>query len=149
MPDFLIVIYPWIKAFHIICVIAWMAGMLYLPRLFVYHTAAEVGSVQSETFKTMERKLLRMIINPAMIGTWVFGLYLASPVGTVDWGQAYMWLKLVLVLIMSGVHGILAASFRKFATDTNTRTEKFWRIFNEIPAVIMIGIVILIVVRPF
>jgi protoporphyrinogen IX oxidase len=140
-------LYLWLKAFHVIAVIAWMAGMLYLPRLFVYHCEAEAGSRQSETFKVMERRLLRAIINPAMVATWVLGLWLA-------WDQSLFkagWLhgKLVLVLILSGIHGFLTRAVREFAEDRNVRSQKFYRIINEIPAVLMVGIVILVIVKPF
>jgi putative membrane protein len=140
-------LYQWLLAFHIIAVIAWMAGMLYLPRLFVYHCEADPGSRQSETFKVMERRLLRAIINPAMVASWVLGLWLA-------WSGNFLsapWLhgKLVLVLVMSGVHGLLARWMKDFAADRNRHTQKFFRIMNEVPTVLMIGIVILVVVKPF
>jgi len=140
-------LYLWIKALHVIAVISWMAGMLYLPRLFVYHTAAEVGSQQSETFKVMERRLLRAIINPAMIATWVLGLWLAYDAG---WFSA-PWLhgKLLLVVGLSALHGMFAAWVRAFAEDRNTHSQKFYRIINEVPTVLMIGIVILVIVKPF
>ncbi len=139
--------YNWIKAFHVIAVIAWMAGMLYLPRLFVYHCEAEPGSRQSETFKVMERRLLKAIINPAMIATWVFGLIL---VWQGDWIRSpWFHAKFVLVLAMSAMHGFLTARVRDFALDRNTRSQKFYRIINEVPTVLMILIVILVVVKPF
>jgi putative membrane protein len=139
--------YEWLKAFHVIAVIAWMAGMLYLPRLFVYHCEAAPGSPQSETFKVMERRLLRAIINPAMIATWVLGLWLAWQGGWLyaGWFQA----KFILVLGMSGVHGLLARYVRHFATDQNRHSQKFYRIINEIPTILMIAIVLLAVVKPF
>src|SRR6185312_12879804 len=139
--------YEWIKALHVIAVIAWMAGMLYLPRLFVYHCEAEPGSKQSETFKVMERRLLRAIINPAMIVTWLAGLYLAW---SGEWFSAG-WLhgKLLLVLILSGVHGFFARCVKDFAADRNTRSQKFYRIFNEVPTVLMMLIVIFVIVKPF
>jgi putative membrane protein len=139
--------YEWIKALHVIAVIAWMAGMLYLPRLFVYHCEAEAGSKQSETFKVMERRLLKAIINPAMIVTWLAGLYLAW---AGHWFSAG-WLhgKLLLVLILSGVHGFFSRCVKDFAADRNLRSQKFYRIINEVPTVLMIGIVILVVVKPF
>ena len=139
--------YEWIKAFHVIAVIAWMAGMLYLPRLFVYHCEAEPGSRQSETFKVMERRLLRAIINPAMMAAWVLGLGLAYWGGwyTFHWLQA----KVALVLLLSAIHGLLARWVRDFAADRNQHTQRFYRIINEIPAILMIGIVILVVVKPF
>ena len=142
--------YPWIKAFHIISVIAWMAGMLYLPRLFVYHCDAEPGSVQSETFKVMERRLLKAIINPSMIVAWVLGLTLAFTPGIVDWSSdGWMHVKLVLVLAMSAVHGSLAKHVKLFAADKNEKSAKFFRILNEVPTVILICVVILVVVKPF
>jgi putative membrane protein len=139
--------YRWLLAFHIIAVIAWMAGMLYLPRLFVYHCEADPGSRQSETFKVMERRLLRAIINPAMVLTWVLGLTLAWMGG---WFTApWLHLKLVLVLGMMGVHGILSKYVREFAADKRRKSAKFFRILNEVPTVLMIFIVILVVVKPF
>jgi putative membrane protein len=139
--------YEWIKAFHILSVIAWMAGMLYLPRLFVYHAAAPVGSPQSETFKVMERRLLKAIINPAMIATWIFGLTLVYLGG---WEKAgWMITKFVLVMILSGVHGLFVRYWRDFASDRNRRSEKFYRIINEVPTVLLIGIVLLVVLKPF
>jgi len=141
------VLYLWIKAFHVVAVIAWMAGMLYLPRLFVYHCEAPKGSPQSETFKVMERRLLKAIINPAMIVTWVLGLILAWQG---DW-FSFGWLhaKLALVLGLSALHGFFARWVRVFAEDRNTRPAKFYRIVNEVPTVLMIGIVILVIVKPF
>src|SRR5450631_1166920 len=139
--------YEWIKALHVIAVIAWMAGMLYLPRLFVYHCEAEAGSKQSETFKVMERRLLKAIINPAMIVTWLAGLYLA-------WAGHWFssgWLhgKLLLVVLLSGVHGFFSRCVKDFDADRNLRSQKFYRIINEVPTVLMIGAVILVVVKPF
>ncbi len=144
--------YGWIKAFHIISVIAWMAGMLYLPRLFVYHCAAEKGSVQSETFKVMERRLLRGIINPAMVATYVFGLWLAWFVADsryVGYLPGWLWAKLVLVAGLSGVHGMLSRWRKDFATDSNRKTANFYRFINEVPTVLMILIVLLVVLKPF
>ena len=140
-------LYLWLKAFHVIAVIAWMAGMLYLPRLFVYHSDTPKGSIQSETFKIMERRLLKAIINPAMIVTWVLGLYLAWDGGWYTSG----WLhgKLLLVLILSGLHGVYVRRLKEFAADRNTRPAKYYRILNEVPTVLMIGIVILVIVKPF
>ncbi|MET3354792.1 protoporphyrinogen oxidase HemJ [Xanthobacter autotrophicus] len=140
-------LYSWIKALHVIAVISWMAGMLYLPRLMVYHCAAEAGSVQSETFKVMERRLLKAIINPAMIVTWLAGLYLAYAGGwyLAGWFHA----KFALVLVLSGFHGALSRWVRDFAQDTNTRPARFFRIANEVPTLLMVGIVILVVVKPF
>jgi protoporphyrinogen IX oxidase len=144
--------YEWIKALHIIAVIAWMAGMLYLPRLFVYHCEAEKGSVQSETFKVMERRLLRAIINPAMIATWVFGLWLAwlGPDSRYGWfASGWLWAKIILVLGLSAVHGLLARWRKDFARDRNRHSQKFYRIINEVPTVLMILIVLLVVLKPF
>jgi putative membrane protein len=139
--------YEWIKALHVVAVISWMAGMLYLPRLFVYHCDAEIGSRQSETFKIMERRLLKAIINPAMAVTWLAGLYLAF---AGHWFSAH-WLhgKLLLVIAMSGLHGFFARCVKDFAANRNLRGPKFYRSINEIPTVLMIGIVILVVVKPF
>ena len=139
--------YEWVKALHIIAVMAWMAGMLYLPRLFVYHCEAEAGSRQSETFKTMERRLLKVIINPAMIVTWLAGLYLAwaGHLFSAGWLDA----KLVLVLILSGIHGFFSRWVRDFAAERNKHSQKFYRIINEVPTILMILIVILVVVKPF
>src|SRR3954464_3111459 len=139
--------YEWVKALHVIAVIAWMAGMLYLPRLFVYHCEAAAGSKQSERFKLMERRRLKAIINRAMIGTCVAGLYLAW---AGHWFSAG-WLhgKLLLVLALSGMHGFLARCVKDFAADRNTRSQRFYRFINEVPTVLMIGIVILVVVKPF
>jgi len=137
----------WLKAFHIIAVIAWMAGMLYLPRLFVYHSAADVGSIQSETFKVMERRLLRAIMTPAMIVTWLLGLWLAW---RGNWFAApWLHAKLALVILLSGLHGMMSRYVRDFANDRNRKSAKFYRIFNEIPTVILIVVVVLAVVKPF
>jgi putative membrane protein len=139
--------YEWLKAFHIIAVIAWMAGMLYLPRLFVYHCEADPGSRQSETFKVMERRLLKAIINPAMVATWVLGLWLAWSGGWL--GAPWFHVKLALVLAMSAVHGLFVRYVKDFAADRNRRTQKFYRIINEVPSLLMILIVILVTVKPF
>jgi protoporphyrinogen IX oxidase len=139
--------YDWLKALHVIAVISWMAGMLYLPRLFVYHCEAEPGSTQSETFKVMERRLLRVIINPAMAVTWIVGLYLAW---AGHWYSAgWFHVKFVLVLAMSGLHGFLSARARDFGLDKNTRSQKFYRVINEVITVLMILIVVMVVVKPF
>lgn len=140
-------LYLWFKAFHIIAVIAWMAGMLYLPRLFVYHCEAPVGSAQSETFKVMERRLLRAIINPAMIATWALGLWLAWDAGFFNDG--WLHAKLLLVVVLSGIHGFFVRCVNDFAKDRNTRPQRFYRIINEVPTLLMILIVILVVVKPF
>jgi protoporphyrinogen IX oxidase len=140
--------YPYIKAFHIISMVAWMAGMFYLPRLYVYHAEAVPGSQMSETFKVMERRLLRQIINPAMIATWVFGLILMF--GFIDWRSApWLHAKLVLVVLMSGFHGMLSKWRKDFAADANSRSARFYRIANEVPTLLLIFIVILAVAKPF
>ncbi|MGQ3671336.1 protoporphyrinogen oxidase HemJ [Xanthobacter sp. TB0136] len=140
-------LYLWIKALHIIAVIAWMAGMLYLPRLMVYHTMAQVGSDKSETFKVMERRLLKAIINPAMIVAWLAGLYLAWEGGW--YAEPWFHAKLTLVIILSGVHGMMSRWVKDFAADRNTRSTRYYRIANEVPTVLMIGIVLLVVLKPF
>jgi putative membrane protein len=139
--------YLWVKALHIIAVIAWMAGMLYLPRLYVYHCSAEAGSAQSETFKVMERRLLRAITNPAMIASWVLGLLLAAHLDA--WGESWFHGKLALLLGMQLIHAGYASWRRQFAADQNRHGEAFYRVMNEVPTVLMIGIVILAVVEPF
>jgi putative membrane protein len=140
-------LYPWFKAVHVMAVISWMAGMLYLPRLFVYHCGAEPGSRQSETFKVMERRLLRGIVNPAMVVSWALGLWMIYDGG---WISAH-WLhvKLALVTALSGLHGMLARWTADFAADHNRHSERFYRLVNEVPAVLMIGIVIMVVIKPF
>ena len=141
--------YLWFKAAHIISFVAWMAGLLYLPRLFVYHSSAQTGSIQSETFKIMERRLLKAIMNPAMISTWLFGLALLGT-GVVDWSSdIWIYLKLVLVIILSGFHMHLARHVKTFAADANIKPERYFRAINEVPTVIMIVVVILAVVKPF
>ncbi len=140
-------LYAWLKAAHVIAVIAWMAGMLYLPRLFVYHCTAEPGSTQSETFKVMERRLLKAIINPAMTVAWLLGLWLAwsGHWFVAGWLQA----KFVLALILSAVHGFFVRWVRDFANDRNRHSQRFYRMVNEVPTLLMIAIVILVVVKPF
>lgn len=139
--------YEWIKALHVIAVISWMAGMLYLPRLFVYHCDAPKGSPQSETFKVMERRLLKAIINPAMAVTWLAGIWLIWKGGWISSG--WMHGKLALVIALSAVHGFFSRWVKDFAADRNTRSARFYRIINEVPTVLMIGIVILVIVKPF
>jgi putative membrane protein len=142
-------LYPWTKALHVIFVIAWMAGMLYLPRLFVYHCETRPGSAESERFKVMERRLLKQIINPAMIGTWTFGTLLALTPGVIDWGTSWWRVKLACVLLMSALHGELSRWRRGFVEDRNTRSQRFYRIVNEVPAVLMLIIVIMVIVKPW
>lgn len=140
-------LYLWIKALHVMAVIAWMAGMFYLPRLFVYHTDVAVGSDTSELFKVMERRLLRVIINPAMVLTWVFGLWLAwSGFGLMG---GWLHLKIAAVLVLSGFHGYLSKAVREFAGDRNNKSSRHWRMMNEVPTLLMIVIVILVILKPF
>ena len=139
----------YVKAFHVISIIAWMAGLLYLPRLFVYHAMSKTGSEQSETFKIMERRLLRYIVTPAMLAAWALGLILAFS-GRIDWRHdGWFHAKLLLVILLSGFSGVVAKWTRDFAADRNTRPARFYRVANEVPTVLMILIVILAVVRPF
>lgn len=147
MIEFLSGLQPWIKALHILAVIAWMAGMLYLPRLYVYHADCQAGSAQSETFKTMERRLLRAILNPAMILAWVLGLTLAW-IGDY-WGEGWFHAKLACLIAMQLVHAAFARWRRHFAEDRNRHSAKFYRLMNELPTLLLIAIVILAVVRPF
>ena len=140
-------LYLWLKAFHVIAIIAWMAGMLYLPRLFVYHSETQKGSIQSDTFKIMERRLLKAIINPAMIVAWALGLYLVWDGGW--YASGWLHAKVLLVLILSGFHGFLSRLVKDFAADRNTRPARFYRMINEVPTLLMIGIVILVIVKPF
>jgi putative membrane protein len=139
--------YDWLKAFHVIAMISWMAGMLYLPRLYVYHAGAKIGSELSETLKIMERRLLRLIINPAMIATWIFGIAMLAQNPDLM-RHPFMHVKLTCVLAMQGVHAMLSRYRRDFAADKNTHSAKFFRIINEVPTVLLIVIVIMILVRP-
>lgn len=140
-------LYLWIKALHVVAVISWMAAMLYLPRLFVYHAVAARGSETSETFKVMERRLLKAIANPAMAVTWIAGLFLIWKGGWMSAG----WLhgKLALVVALSAVHGLLARHVREFAEDRNARPQRYFRILNEVPTLLMLAVVVLVVVKPF
>ena len=147
MSEALMPFYAWLKAFHIIAVIAWMAGMLYLPRLFVYHCETTPGSPDYERFNLMERKLMRVIINPSMAAVWVLGLLLAFTLGT--WSAPWFHLKLALVVALSGLHGMLSRWRKDFEQGRNIKTQRFFRIVNEVPAVLMVLIVILVVVKPF
>ena len=148
MSQTLVNFYPWIKALHIISVIAWMAGLLYLPRLFVYHASTEKGSAQSETFKIMERRLLRGIMNPAMIATFLFGgLLIAANASALGEGK-WLHIKLLLVAALAVVHMVMGAWRKAFEADRNTHPARFFRIMNEVPTVLMIAIVVLVVARP-
>ena len=149
MLEFLSDWYDLIKALHIISIIALMAGMLYLPRLFVYHADAEPGSDKSETFKVMERRLMLGIINPAFVIATIFGgLLLATP-GIVDWSAGWIWTKLVALFLMGGMHGSLSKWRKDFAEDRNTRSPRFYRFMNEVPTVLMLVIVVMVVMKPF
>lgn len=149
MLDLLSTIYPWTKALHIVSVISWMAGMFYLPRLFVYHAEkATRGSELDQTFQIMERRLLKAIMNPAMIATWVFGLMLVLTPGVVDWGTIWPWVKGASVLAMSGVHGWLSARRKEFAEGTNRYSGRTYRMINEIPTVLMLIIVFMVIFKP-
>ena len=149
MSDFLVIAYPWIKALHIISVVAWMAGLLYLPRLFVYHAEAPIGSDKAETFKIMERRLLRGIMLPAAIAVVFFGALLASTPGIVDWRQGWIWIKLALVVALGVFHMLLARWHRQFVADRPPHSPRFFRIANELPTLALIAIVVLVVVKPF
>ena len=148
MTETLASLHPWLKALHIIAVIAWMAAMLYLPRLYVYHCVAEPGSELSETLKVMERRLLRAIMTPAMIAAWLFGGLLMAT-AMVDLGEGWLHAKIVLVVAMTGMHGLMAGWRRDFAADANRRPQRFYRVANEVLTLLMIAIVIVVVVRPF
>ena len=142
-------IYLWVKALHVISMVAWMAGLFYLPRLYVYHCAVAAGSVESERFKVMERRLLKQIMTPAMIATWLFGILLVVTPGVMAWHDRWWIVKLACVLAMSGFHGACGKWRKDFIEDRNQRPEKFYRIANEVPTILMIVIVIMVIVRPF
>ncbi|HEY8287703.1 MAG TPA: protoporphyrinogen oxidase HemJ [Acetobacteraceae bacterium] len=146
---FFATLYPWTKAFHIIAMVAWMAGLFYLPRLYVYHADMLPGSAESERFKVMEYRLLKQIMNPAMIITWVFGVILVLTPGIIDWQSGWWHVKLFCVILMTGFHGAASRWRKDFMRDANTRRAKFYRIANELPTVLLVIIVIMIVVRPF
>lgn len=148
MTDFLLAHYAWLKALHIIAVIFWMAGMLYLPRLFVYHHQSEPGGELERALLTQERNLLKIIINPAMIVVWLIAIIMLV-VNSGLLSQGWMHGKLLLVLILSGIHGFYAGAQKKFARGERVRSEKFWRIMNEVPALMVIAIVLLAVVKPW
>src|SRR5581483_11464303 len=140
--------YPWIKAFHIISMVAWMSGMFYLPRLYVYHCDARPGSAESERFKVMERRLLKQIINPAMIATWTFGILLVLTPGVIDWSWGWWHVKLASVILLSGFHGALSRWRRDFVADRNRRRQSFYRMINEVPTLLLVAIVVMVIVRP-
>jgi putative membrane protein len=141
--------YPWIKSLHIVSMVAWMAGLLYLPRLYVYHSLAPAGSDRSETFKVMERRLQRGIMTPAMIATWGFGLVLAGTPGVVDWRMGWIWTKLTFVVGLTIFHIVLARWRGVFAADRNRHPTRLFRIVNELPTIALIAIVVLVVIKPF
>ena len=149
MAQLLIDNFRWIMALHVISVISWMAGLLYLPRLFVYHADAPAGSAQSETFKTMERRLLRGIMNPAMIATYVFGILLALAPGVVDWSSAWIYVKLAMVAGLTATHHAFGLWRKDFAADRNRRPARFYRVANEAPTLMMIVTVVMVIVKPF
>lgn len=152
MTEFLLSFYPWIKSFHVIAVISWMAGLLYLPRLFVNHCGVEIGSPESELFKVMEEKLARIIMRPAMIATLLFGLAMIGIPGTPGYilhAGAWLWLKLAFVVGLLGAHFAMMSWRRDFEADRNLRSDRFYRIANEIPTALMVGIVICVIVKPF
>ena len=146
---FLAAWYPWTKAFHIISMVAWMAGMFYLPRLYVYHCETRPGSAESERFKVMERRLLKQIINPAMIATWLFGTMLVLTPGVLDWSAVWWHVKLASVIALSALHGEYVRWGKDFRHDRNRRSARFYRIANEIPTLLLVVIVIMVIVRPF
>ncbi len=149
MTEFLTAYYEWLRAAHMISVIAWMAGLLYLPRLFVYHAEATKGSELSETFKIMERRLYKYIMNPAMIASWIFGAAILLSNWEYYKGEGWMHGKLTLVILLTGAHHVLGKYVKVFAKDENTKSTKFFRILNEVPTVLMILIVIFAVIEPF
>lgn len=140
--------YLWLKAIHIISIVTWMAGIFYLPRLFVYHSYEEVGSKTSETFKVMEYKLLKFIMTPSMIVAWIFGTLLVLAID-IDWSQGWFHVKLLMVILMSAFHGWCARQTRIFAHDKNQHNHKYFRIMNEVPTIIFLVIIIMVVVKPF
>ncbi len=142
-------LYPWLKAFHVISLIAWMAGMFYLPRLYVYHCDLRPGSAESERFKVMERRLLKQIINPAMLATLLFGVLLVVVLGSALWSQGWWYVKLVSVVLLFGFHGAVSKCRKDFLNDRNTRPQRFYRMANEVPTVLMVIIVIMVIVKPF
>ena len=149
MEGFLISAYPWIKSVHVIAIIAWMAGLLYLPRLYVYHSTATVGSELSETFKVMERRLLRAIMNPAMILSWVLGLAMLATPGAISMASGWVHLKLLMVVGLTAMHMAMSAWRKSFERDERRHSTRFYRYMNEVPTVMMIVIVLMVVAKPF
>jgi len=146
--DTLIDLYLWIKALHVISVIAWMAGLLYLPRLFVYHASASPGSEQSETFKVMERRLLRAIMNPAMVAAYVFGILLLISSPNVDWAAGWLWVKLAMITVLTVLHHLFGLWRKTFERDENKRPPRFYKLMNEAPTAVMVVLVLMAVVKP-
>jgi putative membrane protein len=150
MFDFLLTLYPWVKSLHVISVIAWMAGMFYLPRLYVYHTESVTkGSETDALFQLMERRLLKMIINPAMNATWFFGILLVLTPGVIDWSAVWPYTKFASVSAMSGLHGMLSRFRKDFEAGNNTKSGRYFRLLNEVPTVLMVIIVVSVIARPF
>jgi putative membrane protein len=149
MSNVLTALYPWTKSLHVISMVAWMAALFYLPRLFVYHCDVARGSAESERFKVMEYKLFKLIMNPAMIATWCFGLLLVATPGVIDWHAGWWHVKLLMVLLMSGFHGASSKWRREFMEDRNRKSPRFYRFANEVPTVLMIVIVVMVIVKPF
>lgn len=141
--------YLWIKAVHLMAVMAWMAGLFYLPRLYVYHSDIPAGGPESARFMTMERLLLRAIMNPAMIATWLLGILLVLTPGAISWTSGWWHVKLLSVLVMTGFHMHLAKARREFAEEKRLRNQRYWRIMNEVPTLLMVVIVIMVIVKPF
>jgi putative membrane protein len=149
MSEFLIGSYPWFKAIHIIAVMSWMAGLLYLPRLFVYHVEVELNSTEDRRFQIMERRLLRAIMNPAMVVSYIFGILLILTPGIVDWSSAWIWLKILAILVLTGCHHAMGKWRKDLAKGTNQKSQRYFRVANEVPTISMIIIVIMVVVKPF
>ena len=150
MMHVLTVAYPWTKALHVVAIVSWMAGLLYLPRLFVYHAErGRPGSELSETFKVMERRLLKVIMRPASIATWVLGLLLAGTPGVVDWGSGWIYVKLAAVLVLTWFHHWLLKRAKDFAADNNRVSARTFRMMNEVPTLALVVIAIMVVVKPF
>ncbi len=149
MSEFLLGSYPWFKAIHIIAVMSWMAGLLYLPRLFVYHVEVELNSTEDRRFQIMERRLLRAIMNPAMVVSYIFGILLILTPGIVDWSSAWIWLKILAILVLTGCHHAMGKWRKDLAEGTNQKSQRYFRVANEVPTISMIIIVIMVVVKPF
>lgn len=149
MSEFLVGSYPWFKAIHIIAVMSWMAGLLYLPRLFVYHVEVELNSTEDRRFQIMERRLLRAIMNPAMVFSYIFGILLILTPGIVDWSSAWIWLKILAILVLTGCHHAMGKWRKDLAEGTNQKSQRYFRVANEVPTISMIIIVIMVVVKPF